>query len=222
MKGKRPLIKEWQKLGGISAEEISRLTAAWIDHTNSGVLTALAPVLDIDIKDAAAAEAAEQLVRDRFGETGKILVRIGSAPKRAIPFQTAKPFDKISVDLVAPNGDTSQKIELMCDGQQVVVDGIHPDTNKPYTWFGGDLTQVGRYDLPHLNEAEARVLVQDVIELLVTEHGYTLAASRPKKSNGNGHAKADGSADEYVTGADDWSFLTGNILKGADLLRQHY
>ena len=56
---------------------------------------------------------------------GKILIRIGNAPKRAIPFQTAKPFKKIAVDLVAPNGDTSQKIELMCDGQQVVVDG-HP------------------------------------------------------------------------------------------------
>ena len=117
---------------------------------------------------------------------------------------------------MTPNGDTSQKIELLCEGQQVVVDGIHPDTGRPYKWFGGDLTEVSRYDLPHLNEAEARMLVQDVVELLVTEHGYTLAPSRPK-ANGNGHAKADGGADEYATGADDWSFLTDKILKGADL-----
>ena len=136
--------------------------------------------MDIDIKDAAAADAAERLVRDQFGDTGKILTRVGSAPKRAIPFQTAKTFKKIAVDLVAPNGDTSQKIELLCEGQQVVVDGIHPDTGRPYKWFGGDLTEVSRYDLPHLNEAEARMLVQDVVELLVTEHGYTLAPSRPK------------------------------------------
>jgi hypothetical protein len=217
VKGKKPLIKEWQKLGGISAEEISRLTVERADHTNTGVLTALAPVLDLDIKDAAAAEAAEQLVRARYGESGKILIRIGSAPKRAIPFQTAKPFDKIAVDLVAPNGDTSQKIELMCDGQQVVVAGIHPDTGKPYTWFGGDLTEVSRYDLPHLNQAEARMLVQDVVELLVTEHGYKLAPTRPK-ANGNGHTSSDSFDDLLVVDpAGDWAFLIGKILKGADL-----
>lgn len=209
--GKRPLFNDWQKLSGISAEELSRLTAEKFDHTNTGALTALMPVLDIDIKDPAAAEAAEHLVRDRFGDTGKILIRIGSAPKRAIPFQTAKTFKKIAVDVIAPNGDTSQKIELMCDGQQVVVDGIHPDTGKPYTWFGDDLTEVSRYNLPHLNEAEARMLVQDVVELLVTEHGYTIGSSRPKKANGNGHSNV------HTTGADDWAYLTGKIISGADL-----
>src|SRR5262249_52447529 len=94
--GKRPLITGWEKLAGISSEEISRLTAKHFDHTNTGALTALMPVLDIDIKDFAAAEAAERLVRERFGDTGKILTRIGSAPKRAIPFQTAKTFKKIA------------------------------------------------------------------------------------------------------------------------------
>ena len=179
--GKKPLIDGWQNLGGISAEELSRLTAERPDHTNTGALTALMPVLDIDVKDAAAADAVEQLVRDRFGETGKVLTRVGSAPKRAIPFQTAKTYKKIAVNLIAPSGDTSQKIELLCEGQQVVVHGTHPDTGKPYTWFGGDLTGVSRYDLPHLNASEARMLVEDVVELLVTEHDYTLAPSRPNK-----------------------------------------
>jgi hypothetical protein len=131
VKGKRPLIDDWQKLGNVSAAELSRPSADKPDHTNTGALTALMPVLDIDIKNAEAAEAAEHLVRCRFGDTGKILTRVGSAPKRAIPFQTAKTFKKIAVDLVAPNGDTSQKIELLCEGQQVVVDGIHPDTGRP-------------------------------------------------------------------------------------------
>jgi hypothetical protein len=209
--GKRPLISGWQKLGGISAEELWRLTAEKPDHTNTGALTALMPVLDLDIKDPEAADAAEQLVRDRFSDTGKILVRIGMAPKRAIPFQTAKPYDKIAVNLVAPDGSTDQKIELLCDGQQVVVNGIHPDTGKPYAWIGADILDVERYDLPHLNAAEARTLVQDVVELLVAEHGYTLAASRPNKPNGNGHAEVS----EH--GADDWSYLTGNIHNGTEL-----
>jgi hypothetical protein len=216
--GKRPLFNDWQKLGGISAEELSRLTAEKPDHVNTGALTALMPVLDLDIKDPAAAEAAEHLVRDRFGDTGKILTRVGSAPKRAIPFQTAKTFKKIAVSLVAPNGDTSQKIELLCEGQQVVVDGTHPDTGKPYTWFGGNLTEVSRYALPHLNEAEARVLVRDVVELLVTEHGYKLVASRPNKPNGNGHDKArrDSFDDLLISDpADDWAFLAGQIINAA-------
>jgi hypothetical protein len=105
--GKRPLFNDWQKLGSISAEELSRLTAEKFDHTNTGALTALMPVLDIDIKDSAAADAVEHLVRDRFGDTGKILTRVGSAPKRAIPFQTAKSFKKIAVNLVSPNGETA-------------------------------------------------------------------------------------------------------------------
>src|SRR6476646_5314060 len=98
--GKRPLISGWQKLGGISAEELSRLTAEKPDHRNTGALTALMPVLDIDIKEPDAADAVEQLVRDRFSDTGKVLVRVGMAPKRAIPFRTAKPYDKIAVNLV--------------------------------------------------------------------------------------------------------------------------
>ena len=63
--GKRPLIDDWQKLGNISAAELSRLTADKPDHTNTGALTALMPVLDIDIKDAEAAEAAAQERRAR-------------------------------------------------------------------------------------------------------------------------------------------------------------
>jgi RecA-family ATPase len=208
--GKRPLISGWQKLGGISAEDLSRLTAEKPDHTNTGALTALMPVLDIDIKDPAAADAAERLVHDRFSDTGKILVRVGMAPKRAIPFQTAKPYDKIAVNLVAPNGDASQKIELLCAGQQVVVNGIHPDTGKPYAWIGADILDVERYALPHLNEAEARELVRDVVELLVAEHGYTLAPIRPK-SNGASHA------DAAEDSSNDWSFLTANILAGREL-----
>ncbi len=46
--------------------------------------------------------------------------RIGKAPKRAIPFRTADPFAKITVNLIAANGSTGEKIEFMCTGQQVV------------------------------------------------------------------------------------------------------
>lgn len=189
-------------------------TLSYPDHGNTGALTAYMPTCDIDILDQKAADACEQLVRNRFGDTGSLLVRIGRPPKRAVVFQTAKPFDKIAVSLVAPNGDAKQKIELLCKGQQVVVDGVHPDTHKPYTWFGGVLGDVKRGDLLHLNEAEAKMLVRDLAELLIAEHGYTLAPARPKTET-NGHDS------EYqpFTGdrSDDWGYLLGNILDGAEL-----
>jgi hypothetical protein len=210
--GKRPLISDWQKLGGISAEELTRLTDRYPSHTNTGVLTARMPVLDIDIKNQSAAEAIEQLVRDRFADIGRLLVRVGKAPKRAIPFQTAKPYPKISVNLVSPDGGTDQKIELLCNGQQIVVNGIHPETQKPYTWFDDALDNVRLVDLPHLNEAEAKLLVRDAVELLMAEHGYSLAPSWPTK---NSNGKDDNIVAEG--GADEWAYLTGNILRGTEL-----
>jgi hypothetical protein len=212
VEGKIPNYKGWQKLGNISIEELARLTSAHPTAVNTGVLTANMPVLDIDILSPEAAEAAEQLVKDRIGETGRILIRVGKAPKRAIPFQTIKPFPKIAVGLDAPNGSAGQKLELLCDGQQVVVDGIHPDTGKPYTWFGGHLTDIGRLELPYLNETEARTLVQDIAELLVAEYGYKATASRPNKPS----SAADGVI-SHATGSDDWVYLTGNILAGTNL-----
>ena len=65
-------------------------------------------------------------MRERFEERGCILPRIGKPPKRAIPFRTADPFAKITANLIAADGSTGEKIEFLCDGQQVVVAGIHP------------------------------------------------------------------------------------------------
>jgi hypothetical protein len=41
-------------------------------------------------------------------------------------------------DFIARDG-TEHKIELLCDGQQIVVDGIHTDTHQPYRWPNGDM-----------------------------------------------------------------------------------
>ena len=103
----------------------------WPRANNTGILTKFTPTLDADILNEPAAIAIEDLVRERFEERGYILPRIGKAPKRAIPFRTADPFPKITVNLIAANGSTGEKIEFMCDGQQIVAAGIHPDTGKP-------------------------------------------------------------------------------------------
>jgi len=174
----------------------------------TGLLAKATPAIDIDILVPDAAGAVEQLVRDRFDEHGKILVRIGKAPKRAIPFWTDTPFKKITANLIAPDGLKCQKIEFLGDGQQFVAFGIHPETGKPFEWFGGEPGEVTRDELPAISEAEARALVEDAVELLCTEHGYgpvNSAAGNAGQAAGGTNAPAD------------WQDLIKSILEGDGL-----
>ena len=129
--GKHPALLEWQKKTETSRVEIRLWDRVYPDASNTGALTRGTPVIDIDIMDPEAAQAIEELVRERF-DTGFILVRVGQAPKRAVIFRTNQPFKKRKVEFTAPNG-MAHKIEILGDGQQVVVAGIHPDTTRPYT-----------------------------------------------------------------------------------------
>jgi len=153
--GKNPAPKAWETKTETNQGEIELWATMWPAANNTGILNARNPCLDIDILEPEAAEAVELVVRERFEEAGAILVRFGRSPKRAIFFRTDEPFKKIAVNLVAPNGDTRQKIEFLGDGQQVVVDGIHPDTGKPYYWHGAALCGTRREDLPYIREAGA-------------------------------------------------------------------
>src|SRR5262249_2110513 len=126
---------------------------------------------------------------------------------RAVIFRCIDPFAKITANLIAANGNTGEKIEFMCDGQQIVAAGIHPDTGKPYTWPLGNPINVAHDDLPDINETEAKQLVGDIVDLLCRDFGYTRAAARPaRKGNGTpaGHAA-------------DWQALIDSILAGNDL-----
>ena len=210
--GKRPAILEWEKKTDVTDAEIE----TWREHKGTGLLTRRMPALDIDIYNPEAAKAIEALVRARFQGRGKVLVRVGNAPKCAIPFRTDRPFKKITANLIAPEDDTilyrrrggvmhpmvNQKIELLCDGQQLVVFGIHPDTRKQYQWIGGEPGEVSRDELPEITEVDARQLVDDVAQLLCDRFGYT----RRRQT-----------ATVNPEGGQDWSRLLANILAGADL-----
>jgi hypothetical protein len=193
IEGKRPPLKEWQKKTTTNAAEIEFWKKLFPHATSTGILTQLTPTLDIDITNPEAAQAVEALARERFEERGYILTRMGEAPKRAILLRTDTPFKKITANIIAPNGDTDQKLELLAGGQQVVVDGIHPKTGKPYSWFGGDPGTIKHEDLPYVGEAEAKQLVADAVALLFKDFGYTEPPTRPNKGagKGNGHSPAD-------------------------------
>jgi RecA-family ATPase len=207
--GKQPTPKSWQ----VTAEMIEMWDKTWPDAINTGALTRDMPTLDLDIKNEEAARAAEALVRSSYEDGGRLLVRTGNPPKRAIPFRTDKPFKKISVSLIAPNGSADEKIEFLADGQQVVVAGIHPATDQPYKWFGGELGDIKLEELPHINERAAHGLVGSIVDLLISDFGYSRAKERPKTktTNGGGDAKPNGG------GSGDWKFLIANIHSGHEL-----
>jgi hypothetical protein len=206
--GKAPTLKKWQEKADSNAGEIELWSSTWPDATNTGALTRLLPTLDLDILNEEAARAAEEIARAHHEEHGLVLVRIGRPPKRAIPFRTDEPFKKILVSLIAPNG-AEEKVEFLGDGQQVAVAGLHPDIGQPYRWHGGELWQIARDELPYIREAEARVLVDEIVETLCRDFGYRRAAERPQKQrDGNGRDTA---------GAEDWQFLFDNVREGRAL-----
>jgi Protein of unknown function (DUF3987)/Bifunctional DNA primase/polymerase, N-terminal len=231
LNGKAPKMPDWQTLLDVPPEQIASWEKARPRESNTGILTKYTPTLDIDLLNRKAAVAVERLVHERFAQRGVVLVRIGRPPKRAIPFRTDAPFPKISVGLFPPHARTRwgkhpkhntpypippipEKLEFLGDGQQLVCFGIHPDTERPYRWHGEELCEPGevRHDqLPLITEAEARQLIEDIAELLVTRFGYKRKEKKRKeKEQPSSKHNDDG---ERV----DWSEAVGRIIAGEGL-----
>ena len=179
LNGKRPTLPNWTE---IVADEntIERWGSERPSDFNTGVLTKYTAVIDVDILDPAVAEAIAELVQLKFHSKGKVLRRTGKAPKFAIPFKTTLPFKKSKLSVTSPNepkatklGDCKQAIEILADGQQFVVFGVHPDTKLLYNWADEKIWNVNREDLPLLNCEEAKEFLNDVRKLLI-EHGWRI------------------------------------------------
>ena len=202
--GKACYLPDWPTKINVSADEIKLWWSEHPDWKNTGSLCTRCPVFDIDIFNPAAVAAAVELVRKRFGASGKILERNGQKGV-AFLFRTNTPFDKIQVLLTAPpDSPKGQKLEFLARGQQCVVDGIHPDTRRPYEWLDDNPGNTRRDELPPITEAEAQTLVTDVVALMLN-HGYQISGG----SNGNG---ADLDNGERV----DWGALYENIRTGRE------
>ena len=66
---------------------------------------------------------------------------------------------------ISPDG-VEHKVEILGDGQQYIVDGIHPDTGKPYRWTGHALWETPRADLPELTADMAADIIREATAIL--------------------------------------------------------
>jgi hypothetical protein len=173
------MVKGWQRFYGERRATQSSIEG-WVARNSAGVgiLARSAPGVDIDIRHKVVAEAIRENVCNRIGASRW---RVGSAPKLLIPCKTDAPFPKItSATFVSADG-LEHKVEILGDGQQWVCSGVHPDTKKPYQWFGTDMFESECIDftrdaLPTLTPEIAREIVAD-FEAIAERKGWKRSAN---------------------------------------------
>jgi len=193
--GKAPAIPRWQNVAATN-DDID----GWFHHfpeaLNTGVVTRTTPAVDIDVLDSEVADELEALLWDVTGTRG--IIRFGQPPKRAALFRADVPFGKMSTPFFTSPTRQRHRVEVLCNGQQIVVNGIHPGTGKPYSWHGGMPGEVRLVDLPELTQAMAGQFIVRAAALM-RERGWIEEVRQTKgaTSHGAGHHAADDFAAIY-------------------------
>ena len=200
--GKIPAALAWQDTHP-TATDIDEWPRQYPTASNTGLLTKYTPTVDIDVHDARVAEELEIILRFVTGGGQNItsgrqnIVRVGQAPKRAILFRTDRPFAKISTPVFASPDGCEHRVEVLCDGQQVIAYGVHPDTGADYSWHHGEPCNVKHEELRHLGADMAREFL-DRAEECMKAHGWIE------------RRKPNGKTSTSETGLNDFDELYGN------------
>src|SRR5574337_145565 len=179
---KRPALDAWQHYAYHDGDD-----ERYADCSCGGLSGIMLPIA-IDVRNAALAAACERIFVEAFGPT---IRRIGAPPKSALIYRTATPFRKLSSVHVRLPGDAPDAkphaVEILAQGQQIVLYGTHPDGHE-YTWNGvGDPLEHPLASLPAVTEAELlQVLLR--INALLLERGEPVG--RLARDAGN-HASSD-------------------------------
>jgi hypothetical protein len=168
--GKAAVMPGWQKQQP-TTEDVDKWPQLYPGAFNTGILTRTTPTIDIDVYDHAVVDELRELLWSVVGDGGQAMVRIGQAPKCAIPFQTDQPFPKISTPIFKSPDGRKHHVEVLGDGQQVVVFGKHPDTGENYTWQLGEPGEVPRDALPYLSAALAAEYIAKCSDCM-RQHGW--------------------------------------------------
>lgn len=132
---------DWRKAANPTHADVTR----WAKHkANVGLRAGAFPAIDIDCTNQALSNVIRGLALTHLGMAPE---RVGSAPKRLLMYKTSEPFRRMRLWIKL--GNEKHLIEVLGDGQQYVVAGVHPKTMKPYTYPCGmmdadDLQEITR------------------------------------------------------------------------------
>jgi hypothetical protein len=163
---KGPNRKGWPKFE-LTVQSVRKMAANGSAHDGIGILAATTPAIDVDILDEEVAQQMSDEI-DRIFAGQLLMTRTGRAPKFLIPFRSDEPFRKLT-SKVYSDGKHEHKVEILGDGQQWVAYHVHPDTQRPYSWFdglgSGGIVDVGHDALPILDRESAQRVI-DAFEVL--------------------------------------------------------
>jgi hypothetical protein len=165
----------WPKLE-ITPQEIQTFDA--FEGASVGIRTGTVVGVDIDMMDAQLAEEIEELAQRCLGPAPR---RIGSAPKRLLPYRTTTPTSKITIDFVHDETSIEQKLEVLGTGQHFLSEGIHPKTNKPYMWSGGSPIETGFNGLTEVAPGQVSEFLDEVKDLMA-KAGYEVKSHQSNPS----------------------------------------
>lgn len=128
--GKKPVLRDWQS---------RTVTPADIDEWareggNVGLRTRAFPAIDIDIDDPVIADVCERVATEVIGRTAR-RTRSNSARRALLYRLEGEPMHKTALRLTLPSGQLA-KVEVLGDGQQLAVAGLHP-SGVPNAWPDG-------------------------------------------------------------------------------------
>ena len=132
--GKAPGLRkangQWTGYQWRSGKPLRSQMEFWVSwNSNIGLRSSRFPGIDIDVLDEVLAGEIENLALRILGDAPR---RVGLPPKRLLIYTTESPFPKRTLKF---ENDAKQEflVEVLAEGQQYVVSGIHPTTGKPYT-----------------------------------------------------------------------------------------
>lgn len=190
-------MKDWQDVRASRADLVK-----WEKWGSAiGMQSRTYPGLDIDVTDAGLAGAIHELAHARLGPAPcrfgrgarRLLVyACEGLAKRRLAFRrtndrTAEHLPSSTEHAItgdAPRLEPAEAVELLGDGQQYAVEGVHPKAGKPYWWAGGQSpADWGSENLTPISEAALDDFFQEA-GALVVQFGYeaTISSSYSRRT----------------------------------------
>ena len=128
--GKAPISSGWQA----DDLDFKKSPHANWGGTNIGIRTGQGDnaiyAIDLDIYDESVCRSLVKSLKEAFGESP---IRTGNAPKQMLFYRGKAGHKKLHRKWKDPSGKI-HGVEILGHGQQFIAEGIHPDTQKPYSW----------------------------------------------------------------------------------------